>query len=92
MPDAEADDADAEQAEAVLLLGGDQVSIAVEPHSAIAPRTEDTRDDSSPGVVGPALGFRDYVWVGGRAKPAQLVALYFPPVNELDPGVRSQLR
>ena len=62
--DAEPDDPNPEQTESVLLLGGDQVPITVEPHGAKGPRTQNSRDSSSPRVVGPALRFRDHVGVG----------------------------
>ena len=35
-----------------------------EPHGAKGPRTQNSRDSSSPRVVGPALRFRDHVGVG----------------------------
>ena len=83
---------DPQRSEPVLLVDGDQVAVAVQPHGAVAPRAQSAHDDPSPGVVGPVLGLRDHIRVGWGAKAAQLVALFVPFVYEFDTGVCSQLR
>ncbi len=76
-----------------LLLGGDQVSVPVQPHGAEAAAGRERSRRFA------ARGSRPSSWLprvlsgaGWWAKLAQLVALLVPPVDEFDAGVCSQLR
>ena len=88
MPDAEPGHAYPEACEPGLLLGSDEVSVAVQPQGAIAAGPQYTDDGAAPGGVGPAGGFGDPFGRGCWVEPAKGFELFVAVVEEFDPRVR----
>ena len=88
--DAEPDDADPQPTEAALLVGGDQVAVAVQSQGAKSQRAQHAHDRTPPRIVGPAKGLLDEFRCRTGDQSAQTGELFIAPVEEFNARVGTQ--